>query len=196
MEHPIDLPHIRNITVSGRIASGATSLAESLANILHWDFWEGGKLDEEFFRKANADETRTELKSDEYEMAFEEKIKHLLTEKTQLVLQSHLAGFDAQGIAGIYKILVVCEDDGGHDKQDIRIDRLVNRKGISVEEAKRNVREREANNLALWRRLYAKSDSSWIYWDRHYYDLVINTYSHNREETLTVALQAIGYQSS
>ncbi len=193
MQEAYTFPQIKNITVSGRIASGATSLARRLSEVLAWDFWEGGKIDEAFFKAANQDETHTELKSDEYERGFEEKIKHLLQEEKHLVLQSHLAGFDAQGVDGIFKILVVCEDEKGNDKQDIRIDRLVNRKGISVEEAKKNVREREAKNLALWRRLYVNNDPDWIYWDRKYYDFVISTYEHNKEETLRLTLGALGY---
>ena len=34
-----------------------------------------------------------------------EKIKKLLKEEDNHVIQSHLAGFDAQGIKGVFKIL-------------------------------------------------------------------------------------------
>ena len=44
MNTPIDLPNIRNITVSGRIASGTTTLAKGLANTLGWELLEGGVL--------------------------------------------------------------------------------------------------------------------------------------------------------
>ena len=101
-----------------------------------------------------------------------------------------LAGFMAQGIPGVFKILVICEDEG-EDKVDIRIDRLVNRKGISIDEAKEEVKSREEGNLEKWRRLYAKNDQNWVYWDKNYYDLVINTYDHNQEESLKIALEAL-----
>ena len=107
-----------------------------------------------------------------------------------------MAGFDAQGIDGIFKILVICEDPNGEDKLDIRIDRLVNRKGIHVDDAKHEVQEREKSNLEKWRRMYAGGDPNWVYWDRKYYDLVVNTYSHNPEESLKLVLDKAGYKPS
>src|SRR3990167_6377284 len=123
-------------------------------------------------------------------------IKKNLREKKNQIIQSHLAGFDVQEIEGVFKILVVCEDDEGNDKKDIRIDRLVNRDKISVEEAKNEVIEREKRNLEKWRRLYADNDEAWVYWDKKYYDLIIDTYSHNKEETLKIALKALGFLES
>ena len=120
-------------------------------------------------------------------------VKKILREENNRIIQSHLAGFDAQRIEGVFKVLVVCEDEEGNDKKDIRIDRLVNRDKISVEDAKHEVIEREKRNLEKWRRLYADNDATWVYWDKKYYDLVINTYSHNQEETLKIALKAIGF---
>jgi len=129
-----------------------------------------------------------------FDLAYEEKIKKLLREENRFVIQSHLAGFDAQDIDGVFKILVVCEDQEGNDKADIRIDRLVNRRGISVEQAKHEASKREKEHLEKFRRLYANNDQNWVYWDKKYYDLIINTYSHNQEETLKIALEVIGYK--
>jgi cytidylate kinase len=102
-----------------------------------------------------------------------------------------LAGFNAQGIPGVFKILVVCTDQQGNDQTAIRIDRIVNREGISVEEAKVEVSKREENDLAKWRKLYAKNDPNWVYFNTSYYDLVINTYDHNQQESLRLALSAL-----
>lgn len=110
-------------------------------------------------------------------------------------METKLAGFNSQGITGVYKILVICEDERGNDKADIRIDRLINREKISIEEAKEEVLEREENDLEKWRKLYANGDQNWKYWDKKYYDLVINTYSHSQEEALQFALEKIGYKS-
>lgn len=193
MKQPIDLLPIRNITVSGRIASGASSLAHGLENVLQWDVLDGGKL----FRKYLADQGHSILNQDKipdsFDLAYEEHIKQLLKDKEHNIIQSHLAGYDAQGIEGVFKILVVCEDKDKQDKLDIRIDRLVNRDGISVEEAKHEVQEREAQHLAKFRRLYANNDQQWVYWDQNYYDLIVNTYMHNKEETLSIVLHALGY---
>ena len=190
MNTPVSLPHIRNIVVSGRIATGATTLARGIAETLGWEFLEGGELFEKFFNAERGDDRE---RPDSADLAYEEKIKKLLREKDHQVIQSHLAGFDAQGIDGVFKIGVICEDAAGDDRTDVRIDRLVNRKNASVEDAKKEVKNREAGLLAKWRRLYANNDPDWVYWDKKYFDLMINTYSLNKEESLTYALMKLGY---
>lgn len=188
----INLPNIKNITVSGRIGSGATTLARELSEGLGWEMLDGGKL----LRKINEDLgfsiIDTEKRPDHFDLEYEERIKKMLREKSHQIIQSHLAGYDAQGIEGVFKILVLCEDSEGNDKTEIRIDRVVNRDKVSVEQAKYDVQERERQHLEKFRRLYANGDQNWIYWDRKYYDLVINTYSHNPEESLRITLDAIG----
>lgn len=194
-KYMIDLPNIRNITVSGRIASGTTTLAQGLASSLGWELLEGGVLFEHIHQELHLTEVQVGKRPDSFDLAYEERIKKMLKEKNHHIIQSHLAGFDAEGIEGIFKILILCEDEQGNDKTEIRIDRLANRRKISIEEAKQEILEREKNNLEKWRRMYAKGDENWVYWDKRYYDLVINTYSNNAEQTLKIALEAIGYNA-
>lgn len=188
---PIEFPGIRNITVSGRIASGASTLAVHLSQVLGWEFLNGGELFRKFTAEKGLDIVHTTARPDEFDLEYEDKIKKLLIEKNNQIIQSHLAGFDAQGISGVYKILVICEDLTGEDKIDIRIDRLVNRDGKKVEDAKKEVLERERQNLEKWRRLYANNDPDWVYWDKKYYDLIVNTYSLNADESIRFVLEAI-----
>lgn len=190
MSNPQDLPSIKNITVSGRIGAGATTLAKALSKELGWELLEGGALFEKYHNEMKAKETEVDKRPDQIDIDYEEKIKKMLRDGSHQIIQSHLAGFDAQGISGVFKILVICEE-AGEDKVDIRIDRLVNRKGISIEEAKEEVKVREQKNLEKFSRLYANSDPNWVYWDRKYYDLVINTFDHNQEESLRLALEAV-----
>jgi len=187
-------PKIKNITVSGRIGSGTTTLAVGLSKELGWNLLEGGAIFEKFHNEMHKEELEVNARPDNFDLEYEEKIKKMLHDEKNQIIQSHLAGFDAQGIPGVFKILVVCEDEG-EDKVDIRIDRLVNRKGISVDEAKEEVKVREERNLEKFRRLYAKGDKNWVYWSPKYYDLVVNTFSHNAEESLKIALEALGVKS-
>jgi len=114
----------------------------------------------------------------------------MLREDKQIVLETKLAGFNAQGIDNIFKILVVCEENG-EDHVDIRIDRLINREGLSVADAKEEVLTREKNDLEKWRKLYASNDPNWVYFDKKYYDLVINSFDHNKEDSLQIALEKL-----
>ena len=193
MSNPIDISNIRIITVSGRIASGSTTLAKKIAEKLNWKRMEGGDIFwEAVRRKMDLAPKDTKLRPDEEDLLFEEKQKEILEKESHLVLESKLAGFVADGRKDIYKILVICEDADGIDQTQIRIDRLTNREGISVSDAKEEVLVREKSDIEKWRRLYANNDSEWNYWDSKYYDLVINTFAYNEEDSLNLVLEALG----
>lgn len=195
MQNIIDIPNIRIITVSGRIGAGSTSLAKHIAKKLGWKHIEGGDIFWEAVRKkmqvANKD---TQLRPDEEDLLFEEKQKQILKTEKHLVLESKLAGFCAQEMDDVFKIAVVCEDEHGVDQEAVRIDRLVNREELAVHDAKAEVLERERNDLEKWRRLYMNNDKDWVYWEADYYDLVVNTFSHNQDESLQLVMDAIGYK--
>jgi len=192
MAAPIEIPGIRIITVSGRIASGSTTLAQHLSERLNWRYLEGGEIFWEAVRKKmGLSEKDTNLRPDQEDELFDAKLKQVLKEDKNIVLETKLAGFNAQGVDGVFKILIVCEREG-EDQPRIRIDRLINREGITVEEAKEEVLHREMGDIEKWRRLYANNDPNWVYWEKKYYDLVINTYDKNANETFNTGFSAIG----
>jgi cytidylate kinase len=193
---PIQLLGIHNITISGRIGAGATTLAKKMSEALNWPLLEGGELFEKIHKELNISQVDVLQRPDSFDLQFEEQIKKVLTNEKNQIIQSHLAGFDIQGISGVYKILVICQGPNGEDKADIRIDRLMNRDGISLQAAKHEALEREKENLTKFRKLYAHDDPNWIYWDPKYYDLIVNTYSLNREETLHFVMDKIGVAKS
>ena len=191
---PQDLGDIRNITVSGRIASGSTTLAKNLADTLSWRHVEGGDIFWERVRsRLGLNPKDTDKRPDDEDKVFDEELKKMLADEKNLILETKLAGYNAQNIPGVFKILVVCEDSAGEDHMDIRIDRLINREQQSLDSAKQEVIEREKNDIDKWRRIYANGDENWIYWDRKYYDFVVNTYSHNADESLNLVLEQLGF---
>lgn len=190
-----ELSGIRNITISGRIGCGSTTLAKKLSKAIGWRHIEGGEVFWEAVRaKMGLEEKDTNLRPDKEDQNFDASLKKILTDGKNLIVETKLAGFNAQGINGIFKILVVCDDENGKDSVAIRIDRLVNREKLSVQEAKEEVLSREKNDIEKWRRLYAANDPIWTYWDKKYYDLVVNSYSNNPQETLKIALDKIEYR--
>lgn len=172
-----------NITISGRVASGATTLSRSLAKKLNWKLMNGGELYREYAKKNGIPLEKTNLSSDKYHLDLDKFIKEKLVNEKQLIIESWLSGFDAQGISGVFKIFITCSNDG------IRIDRLVNRDNLTIAEAIEHLKTREEENLNKWERLYKTRD----FWNSKLYDLVIDTYTSGPEETLKIALAAIGY---
>ncbi|GDX62211.1 cytidylate kinase [Candidatus Levyibacteriota bacterium] len=182
----------RIITVSGRIASGSTTLAKRLAQDIGWRHIEGGEIFwEAVRRKMGLSPKETNLRPDEEDALFDSQLKTTLSLEKNIVLETKLAGFNAQGISEVFKILVICEDESGKDCTGIRIDRLVNREGVSINDAKEEVLVREKNDLDKWRKMYANNDMNWAYYNPKYYDLIINTYSNNQEGALQIVLSAI-----
>lgn len=184
--------NIRIIAISGRIASGSTTLAKQLGEHLGWRHIEGGEIFWEAVRqRMQLSAKDTNLGPDQDDVLFDAHLKKVLAEDKNTVLETKLAGFNAQGVGGVYKVLVICEDHNEHDQTQIRIDRLVNREGISVDKAKEEVLEREKNDLEKWQRLYANGDPTWTYYDKKYYDLVINTFELDKEGAVQKVLTSI-----
>jgi cytidylate kinase len=186
---------IRIITVSGRIASGSTTLAHQLAKKLGWKHVEGGEIFWEAVRgRLGLSEKDTDKRPDKEDKDFDHSLVEILKTRSNMILETKLAGYNAQGIEGVFKILVLCNDKGGNDQTQIRIDRLTNRENISLEQAKQEVLQREKNDIAKWKRLYGKDDPNWTYLDPKYYDLVINTYENDSAKTLQITLSKIGHK--
>lgn len=175
----------KNITVSGKVAVGTTTLAKNLSKTIGWKHINAGFIQREYDRKNAIHENRqgAASRSDEHEKEIDAMTKNMLTNKTGLIYEAWLSGFMAKGISHVYKILVICSDEA------IRIDRVVNRENISVDDAKHWMKQREEENLFKWKKLYGDYD----FWDPKYYNLVIDTYSSGRLETMGKVLDKIGY---
>ncbi|HSD98955.1 MAG TPA: hypothetical protein VLB73_04690 [Patescibacteria group bacterium] len=188
---PVNLPY-RLISVSGRIASGSTTLAKKLAHALRWKRVEGGDIFWEAVRsKLGLAAKDTGLRPDEEDLAFEAMQKEILEKRDHMVVESKLAGFVAKDLSDVFKVLVVCVDPDGVDQTNIRIDRLVNREQMTIADAKEEVLVREKSDVDKWRRLYAHDDTEWTFWDEKYYDVVVNTYAHDPDEALQLVLEAV-----
>lgn len=181
-KNPVELS-CRAITVSGHVASGATTLSKSLAGVLNWELYNGGEMYRQYAKEIGIPLERTDLSSDEYHLKLDAYIKNKLKTEKNIIVESWLSGFDAQGIEGVFKIFVECSD------LSLRIDRLVNREKMTIDQAKAHLTKREGENLKKWEKLYKTTDI----WNPKLYDLVIDTYHHGPTETLNLTLKALKY---
>lgn len=178
--------NFRAITVSGRVASGATTLSIGISKTLNWRLWNGGEIYRQYAKEQGIPLERTDLSSDEYHIKLDNYIREKLKTEEQLIMESWLSGYDARGIKGVFKIFVDCSDDA------LRIDRLVNREKMTIEAAKEHLKRREDENIKKWTRLYKNNN----FWKKEYYDFIVDTYHFGPTETLKAALYAIGYKHS
>jgi cytidylate kinase len=197
----------RNITISGLPGCGSTTLLRLLKEKLAPEGWQGFSGGE--FMRAYAlekgifkEQGGLHHSAADYEDEFDRKIDYGMREKLQnennWIIESWLSGFLAQQVPQVLKILLYCSDEA------VRIDRIVNRDNVSVDEAKDHVHKRYEANLAKWSRMYGKEWEEWVvgagkaksgekidFWKPGLYDLTIDTYATSREETLNKVLAAV-----
>lgn len=175
-----------NITISGKIASGTTTLAKNVRGILQWKYVNAGFIQREWDRQHQINENTQGAASrpDDHERQIDAMTKNMLITKTHIIYEAWLAGFMAQGIPKVLKVLLYCSQDS------IRIDRVVNRENISIDEAKHHIKQREEENIAKWKKLYGDYE----FWEPKYYDLVIDTYASGPMETAGIVLDKLGYK--
>lgn len=175
----------RIITVSGSLGVGTSTLAKKLRDTLNWKYINAGEIQRAYDEKhglvTNKDSSLS--RSDEHEREIEAMTQQMLETEKNLVYEAWLAGFMARSTKEVFKILLICSNDA------VRIDRIMNRDTMTMEEAKRYVRLREQGNITKWKSLYGDYD----FWDPQYYDLVIDTYSKGPMQTLGFVLDKIGY---
>lgn len=181
-----------NITISGLPGTGTTTLLRELENRLpNWKCYSGGEFMRQFSGQKNKLHHDATQYGDDVDKQHDYKIREMLSTKKHFIIESWLSGFMAQQISGTLKILLVCNDD-------VRVDRVSNRDEVTVFEAKKHVFDREKNNVDKWSRLYKKEWETYVsggisrflriekinFWREDLYDLVIDTYSNSKEETV------------
>jgi len=177
----------KNIAISGKPATGTSTLAKNLLQTLEpygWVRINIGDIQREYDRKRGVDErfAGSDTREDSWERDIDAMTLRKLQEEKKLIYEAWLAGFIAKELKNVLKILLICKDD-------LRIDRLVNRDQITIEQAKRQLQEREKGNIKKWKALYGDCD----FWNQKYFDLVIDTYSSGPMETVGKVLDTLNF---
>lgn len=181
-------PKYHAVTVSGKIAVGTTTLAKGLRDTLGWEYYNTGAMQREFDRQHDRNENAVgaATRGDDREREMEALTKQILETKQNIIYEAWLSGFVAQGIDGVLKVLVTCSD------YSVRVDRVVNRERITVDQAKDWMKQREEENIPTWHRLYGEQD----FWDPKNFDIVIDTYKIGPMESLGMVLDRLGYKGA
>lgn len=186
-----------SVAISGAPGAGRSTLLKNLRphlTPLDFEFFSGGDWARQFSIEAgkhNADDPTHHLATD-YGEDIDHQIDLALRKKlsdtsVHVAVESWIAGWNMRGLPHVLKVLLMCDDA-------LRIDRIVNRDGVSVEEAKKHLCMREDSNLGKWSKMYSVDQKD--FWDPKHYDLIINTYAHGPKQTLDLVLQAMGYFKS
>jgi len=177
-------PKFRIITISGKIATGTSTLSQNLVRMLGWKHINFGALQRQYDRDHGINENQqgATARPDDHEREMEEMGKKILKEKKNIIYEAWLAGFLARGYKDVLKVLIVCSHD------DIRVDRVANRDNLTIDEAKKWIKQRELENERKWKDLYGDHD----FWNPQHYDLIIDTYATGQMETVGRVLDKLG----
>lgn len=174
----------KNITISGGVAVGKNTLHAALKPYLEplgWKFTSGGQLLRDFTKEYV--QPLAKLAPDEFHHKLDKRTLDLL-ENGRIVIEAWLAGFMARERSDTLRILLKCENDA------LRIDRVANRDKVSIDQAKKYIREREEGNFIEWKRIYG----DYNFFSPEFYHLIIDTYSHGPQETAEKVLKELGYK--
>ncbi len=187
----------RNVTISGLPGAGSSTLGKGLAKELNWKYFSGGEfmrhyaITQGLFDKNNQMHHKATVYGDEFDRKVDYGMRESLQKEEQKIYDAWLAGFVAQGIEGVLKVLLYCSSD------EVRVDRIVNRDKISVEQAKEHIFDREEQNLKKWIRMYQQEWQAWVgkskidFYQPQLYDLAIDTYANDRDKTLKLVLEKL-----
>ncbi len=176
--------NIRNITLSGKAANGATTLSKMLAKEIGWQLINGGELVRKHMKEKRIALENTSQTQDRFHIELDNFIKEKLRNESFLIIESWLSGFDGRNINGVYKIFIDCSDI------NTRIDRITKRDDMTLIQAKNHLEQREKENMEKWKKIYKTTD----FWNFNKYDLVIDTAVLNPKQALDKILEHLNNQ--
>ncbi|MBI3366206.1 cytidylate kinase family protein [Candidatus Roizmanbacteria bacterium] len=175
-----------NITISGGVSVGKNTLLNNLKPYLvplGWKFTSGGQILRDFTKEYV--QPLASLVDRDFHHQIDERTKRLLTEEGRYVVEAWLAGFVARNLKDTLRVLLTCSNEA------LKVDRVVNRDKVTIEEAKKFIKEREVENFKTWHNIYG----NYNFWDQKYYHLVIDTYSSGPLETVGKVFDKLGYDN-
>ena len=177
--------NFENITISGSVSTGKNTLLDNLKPYLEpqgWKFTSGGQILRDFTKEDV--QPLASLADKKFHQMIDDRTVKLL-KSGHYVIEAWLAGFFARQMKNTLRVLLVCKDTA------LKIDRVVNRDKISVEMAKKYIKEREEANFREWKKYYG----NYNFFDPKYYQLVIDTYTSGPMETLGKVLDKLGFKN-
>jgi len=169
-----------NITISGKICTGKSTLRNLLVKKLGWHTFSTGELFRQYVKDHNLSLEGAEEQNSELTKKIDNQVKELLKTKEHLIVDSWMAGIMAKGLPGVLKVLLVCKDD-------IRYKRFSKREKIDYAGAKEKVEDRFLNWSKKIKKIYHRDD----FYDEKHFDLVVDTSYITRHAVLKKVLEAL-----
>src|SRR3989344_5346091 len=139
-----------SIAISSKPGAGRSTLLKNLSAVLiplGWETFSGGDWSRKFAIELGNHQANdpTHHKATDFPDEIDQQIDRGMHDKlanpqVHVAVESWIAGWNMRDLPHVLKVLLMCNDA-------LRIDRVVNRDGIGVEEAKKHLKERELSNV-------------------------------------------------
>lgn len=168
------------MTISGKICTGKSFLFTALSQKLAWKTYSASQFFREWSQKHGVPLFAAHLRPESLTRKIDEGVREKLLKEKKIIIEGWLAGFMAQNIPGVLKVLLV-----GEDKERAR--RFAQREGITPTQAKNEIKKREASLFKKWQKVYGRND----FLKPQFYDLVIETTHREPEEVLNLVWEKL-----
>jgi len=170
----------KNIAISGDIGTGKSTLARLLSEKLNWEYISAGNYFREWYKKQGMDVSKVYGIPEEEDRKMEADFKKEMSEKSNVVFESRLAGWLAQDYKETLKVLCVVDSETAYK-------RVAKRDSVSEDEAEMLSSQRAKDLVEKFNKLYGVSN----FLDPKYFDLVIDTTNLNPAQVLEKVLQKL-----
>lgn len=170
----------RVITISGKICTGKSALFKNLKQKLGWSSYSASQFFRDWCKEHSVPIFDAQLRPESLTREIDEGMRKKLAEGKNLILEGWLSGFMAQGIPGVLKVLLTCQDEE-------RIKRFAQRENVSSEKTRKEIQKREDNLFQKWRKVYGRDD----FLEAKYYDLVVDTTQLKPEKVVDLVLKKL-----
>ncbi|MCJ7826521.1 cytidylate kinase family protein [Patescibacteria group bacterium] len=161
------------ITLSGRICTGKSTVFRLLAEKLGWPTFSASQAFRDYAKTHQKSLQLAEEQNDQLTKSIDEKTRVVLLSNDHIIAEGWMAGIMAEGMPDVLRVLLICDDS-------VREKRFADRSSLSIEEAKRQISEREENWVAKLTNMYGRSD----FFDPKNYTFVVDTTHRTPEESV------------
>lgn len=168
------------ITLSGKICTGKSTVFHLLSGKLGWPTISASQFFRDYAKTHQKSLQMADEQSDEVTKSVDEKTKAMLLANTHAIAEGWMAGILAEGMHDVLRVFLTCDDT-------VREKRFAGRSHVSIEEAGRQIREREQNWISKLIPIYGRSD----FFDPKNYTFVIDTTDKTPEDTYKEIMAAL-----
>lgn len=140
------------ITISGKICTGKSTLFTNLARKLKWKTFHTGDFFRDYVKKHGLILEKAEEQNEELTKKIDYQARDILKNKeNHYIFDGWMTGLMADHYPHVLRILLTCDDH-------IRATRFAKREKISIDEAKKAIKEREENLFNKLIAIYHRND--------------------------------------